>query len=52
VVKKHLRSAVYNKLQIKISHFEPEELIMLGAGAMVFDTMVSNSALVERFKCG
>jgi predicted NBD/HSP70 family sugar kinase len=50
VVKKHLRSVVYNKLQIKISRFEPEELIMMGAGAMVFDTTVSNSALVERFR--
>jgi predicted NBD/HSP70 family sugar kinase len=50
VVKENLRTIIYDKLQIKISHFEPEETIMLGISAMVFNNIVSNESMVEMFR--
>ena len=50
VVKENLRSIVYDKLQIRISHFSPEETIILGISAMVFDNIISNASLVEIFR--
>jgi predicted NBD/HSP70 family sugar kinase len=50
VVKENLRPILYDKLKIRISNFEPEETVMLGISAMVFDSIVGNDSLVEMFR--
>ncbi|MDL2229874.1 ROK family protein [Treponema sp. OttesenSCG-928-L16] len=50
IVKENLRNIIHDKLQIKISHFNPEETVMLGISAMVFDNIVSSNSLVKMFK--
>jgi predicted NBD/HSP70 family sugar kinase len=50
VVKENLRPPVYDKLRIEISRFDPEETVMPGISAMVFNNIVNNGSLIKMFK--